>query len=85
MLNLVTKKSLIFKKNENIDIKYEKNVYPVNSPICRKIQKITIWIIKLTLIKASISPTAGMNSGMKGLSLVSRSIFWGVYLKFHTI
>lgn len=41
--------------------------------------------VKLTFIKASISPTAGINSGMKGLSLVSRSIFWGVYLKWQTM
>lgn len=30
--------------------------------------------------KASTSPTAGMQSGINGLILVSRSIFWGLYL-----
>jgi len=34
----------------------------------------------LTLIKASISPTAGMKSGIKGFILCSSSIVCGVYL-----
>ena len=38
-------------------------------------------ILKLTLIKASMSPTAGMKSGMNGFNLCSRSIVCGVYLK----
>lgn len=33
-----------------------------------------------TFKKASMSPIAGMYSGMNGLSLVSRSMVWGVYL-----
>lgn len=34
-----------------------------------------------TFKKASMSPTAGMKSGMKGFSLCSRSIIWEEYLK----
>ena len=38
----------------------------------------TIIIDIFTLMKASISPTAGMYSGMNGLNLVSKSMVWGV-------
>lgn len=42
---------------------------------------VQIWKLSLTLRKASMSPTAGMKSGIKGFSLWSSSIVCGVYLK----
>ena len=38
-----------------------------------------------TLMKASMSPTDGMKSGMKGLSLFSSSMDCGVYLVMYWI
>ena len=38
----------------------------------------------VTLMKASMSPTDGMKSGMNGFSLWSSSMDWGVYLQPHS-
>ncbi len=43
---------------------------------------VQIWKLSLTLRNASMSPTAGMKSGIKGFSLWSSSIVCGVYLKY---